>query len=293
MAVAECREIVGREAAEDKVKNKRYTRTFRVLCDLPTDGAGIVLAYPGLPQRGDVWQSLDADGIVTDVDLDAFCVDRRARSDNADWPGEWLVSCEYVGRGDPTLEPPRISVAGARYQVAVQKDAVDTPIVNSAGDPFEGGLTRDKTRPTITIVQNVLSFSVTDLELVDTLNSLPELSSVLFPGLAAGTGKIADVSAEAVWLEDLSAIHFWTRTVRIEVNSEGWLPTRVLDAGFNKLGTVLGVPARIPIVLPGGRPSSPVPLDGAGGVLTTGADPEYREFLMYPMADWTPLGLPL
>lgn len=289
MAVTECFEIVGRDGSEDKLTSKRYVRVFRILCDSPTDGAAIVLAHPELPQRGSTWESVDADGVVTDADLDAFCVDRQARSNNADWPGEWIVTCNYAGRGDPLLEPAEVEWSCTKYQVAMQKDWFGIWVKNSAGDPFESGITRDKTRFVVTIRQNVLDWDPVDaLDYIDTTNEGVFLFDKHPPGFAAGLCKISDMGAVAVWKEDLSEIHYWKRTAKVEIDIDGW-DAYVLDAGFNKV--VDG--RRVPIVFPGGaKPSSPVPLDNAGTPLGPAADPVYRPaFTRYAPKEWSPLGL--
>jgi hypothetical protein len=122
MGIAQCREITGRDGSEDQLTLRRYTRVFQILTDRPGDGARTVLACPDLPSIGDTWESVDGMGVVIDADSDSFCVERRAMQNNRDWPMDWLVTCEYVGKSDPTMEPAEVSFAGVKYQVAMQKD---------------------------------------------------------------------------------------------------------------------------------------------------------------------------
>lgn len=293
MAVAECHEITGRDGSEDKLTNKRYVRKFRVLCDSPTDGAALVLAHDELPQRGSTWESVDAEGTVTDYDEDAFCVDRKAESSNNDLYHEWIVTISYAGKGDPLLEPPEIETSCVKFQVAMQKDWYGVWVVNSAGDPYENGITRDRTRFVVTIRQNVLDFDMIDaIDYIDTTNENTVFQLSNPPGFKPGLCKISELAAVAIWLEDHSAVHYWKRTAKVEIDREGW-DRLILDAGFNKRVSILGIPTRVPIILPGGgKLSGPVPLDGAGNQLIHPADPVYLPpFTPYAPKDWSPLGL--
>ncbi len=282
MAVMECNEITDRSGTKDSVQNKRYTRTFRILTDTTTRGSREVLDHAELPDYGDIWESVGPGGIVNDFDEDAFVTEKRVVSNNRDLYHEWIIAVEYVGRGDPTLEPPEVSWASVKFQAAYQKDVNDQFVVNSAGDPYEGGLTRDRTRFTVMIRQNVLTWNpVQAMEYLDTLNETLFLPIRHPPGFDPGLAKLSELNADAVWYADLGDIHYWKRQAKIEINLLGWRD-KILDAGFNKL--VGGV--RVPIVLAAGKPSSPVPLDGAGQPLPAGGDPEYITRDPYETKDW-------
>jgi hypothetical protein len=67
-----------------------------------------------------------------------------------------------------------------------------------------------------------------------------------------------------------------------------WL-TRVLDAGYRKkVGSTLEE-----IIDPktGSKPSTPVLLDGEGGVLAVAAAPKYRTFIFHREKEFAPLNL--
>lgn len=290
MAVAECHEIVGREGSEDKITNKRYVRTFRILCDLPTDGAGEVLACPDLPQRGDVWEAVDAEGTVTDTDFDAFCVERRVSSSDPNWPGLWVVVCNYAGKGDPTLEPPRVVWSTVKFQKTFQKDVNNKRYATTLGEPFEGGRMRDATRFTLVIKRNVLTWDpIEALDFIDSVNQYAYLTTRHPPGFDPGTCKLSDLSADAVWLEDNSDIHYYEWTARIEFCKDGW-DTKILNAGY-EVKNPSSPTGRSPFVNEAGRSPVPVPLTESGDPLPSGAEPYYIPFVEYLPANWGSLDL--
>jgi|GEM_PF-6272894 len=288
MAVVHCKEVVDRSGDIDKLSAKRYTRTFQLLTDSRTDGAAIVRDYAGLPDIGDAWESVNEFDVVTDIDVDAFCVEKRATQTNKDCPNDWTVKCEYVGKGDPTLEPAEVDWSCVKYQAAMQRDFYDVWVRNSAGDPFEGGITRDKTRFAVMIRKNVLTWDPAEaLEYIDTTNQAIFLFASHFPGFAPGMCKLSDLNASAVWYEDLSGIHYWKRQAKIEISTEGW-ELKILDAGFRKLVSGATKPIMDTV---GAKISSPALLDGSGAVVAPAGNPVWLTFTPYEPKDWTPLAL--
>lgn len=291
MAVVHCEEVHGRSVEQDINGNKRYAKTFQLVTDDPTDGAKAVHDFPGLPAYGQVHPE----------DANAFVVAKRPRHDDSGHPANWFCAVEYAGRDDPVSEPPEVSWSVTKYQKAVQRDVNDVPFVNSAGDPFESGATVDRTRFVLMIRRNVMTWDPTTSEgYIDSLNQGVFLAERHPPGFAAGTCKLSDLGADAVWLEDRSDIHFWRVTAKIEVNTEGW-QTVVLDAGMHELVTnsvvIGGIPVDVTykkaILLWGGNHAvSPQPLDGEGHALNPGDAPVYLPpFEFYETKDWTGLDL--
>lgn len=293
MAVVHVKEVTNRDTSRDVNSRKRYTRTFQVLTDTTTDGAKQVLEDPLIPAYGDTWEEVDAGAVVTDTDTDAFCVEKRATQNDADNFQNWMVTCEYVGVGDPTLEPAQVSFSNDRYQETTQRDVEDEWFRNSAEDFYESGFTRDRTRLVLHLVKNVLSFDpLNALQYVDTLNELPSFVARFPPGFAAQLCKLDSLTAEAVWYPDNSDIQYWRRTAQISIDARGW-EVNVLDAGFHAIVTVPVIGnARGKIIMPdGSTPSVPQPLNGTGGRLPVGGNPQYRTFIKYRAVDWTPLNL--
>jgi hypothetical protein len=293
MPVVQVNEVVGREGFRDKDANKRYTRVFQVLTSLPTDGAKQVLESPFLPAYGSIWELVTFGGIVLDVDQEAFLVEKRPVQDDADNLQNWTVYCEYVGRGDPTLEPPEIDWSTTKYQKTTQRDWLGNFVANSAGDPYRDGLTRDASRLVVTIKKNVLTWDpATSLGFIDTTNDMVFLAARHPPGFAPGLCKLSDVGASAVWYENNAAIHYWKLVAKVEISPDGW-NARKLDEGFQHLVSIPFVgQERLPIYLPtGAKPSSPQPLDGEGSRLPPGGEPQFLHFVPYEPKDWSLLNL--
>jgi hypothetical protein len=289
MAVVHVKEVQAREGSQQVSSRHRYTRTFQVLTDEPTTGARAVRDAAGLPALGDTWEQLDAAGAaVLDADPLAFLVEKRAAQADPDNLQNWTVTCEYAGIDDPTLEPAQVSFLEEDWQESVQRDADGELVANSAGDPYEAGLTRDRKRGVIVITKNVLAFDPLQADRFrNSLNLFPFLAERYPPGFGAETCKMDSLTAEAVWYEDYSDIHYYRRTARIATDPAGWR-AEILDAGFHRL--VGG--ERQKIVLPGGgTPTTPVPLDGAGAVLAAGGTPVFRSFGRYVATDWAELDL--
>lgn len=293
MAVVHCKQIGFRDLSQDILERKRYQTTYQVLTSDPTDGAGVVLAFAGLPAYGAWFEVLNALGAVSDLDVDAYLTSKKATQSDPDNFQNWTVTCEYVGRGDPTLEPAKVTIGRVKYQEAMQVDALNQFVVNTAGDPYESGVLRDRSRRTITITKNVLTCDpVGDDDFTDTVNAFTFLASRFAPGWAPGTCKIDDISYEAVWLEDLSDIHYYVRTVKIEAKKDGWTVKKI-SAGFQfKPPAPVAGFERLPLILPGGiKPSTPQLLDEDGMPLAPGSDPFIQEFTPYEAVDWAPLAL--
>jgi hypothetical protein len=297
MAVVWVREVVGRGGNREVNSRKRYTRVFQVITDDPSDGTKVVRDDPTLPDYGDPWVQLDANDVQTDIDTDAFCVEKRATQTDENNPQNWVCICEYVGLGDPTAEPPRVHWTGEKYQKASQTDATGTLVANSAGDPYSSGMTRDRHRSILIIERNILTWDPDWPDTyLDTLNLFAILTDRHPPGgKAAATCKMDELDAEPVYYSNYPVstdIHYWRQKIKISIDPEGWLED-ILDAGFHQLvPRLVGSPLRIKIIDPaGGYPSTPRPLDGSGHALAVGGSPVYRSFVKHETADWTELNI--
>lgn len=296
MAVVHCKEITGRGGEREMAGRRRYTRVFQLLTDSPHDGSKLVRDFVDLPAMGDAWEQLDADGNQTDLDIDVRLVMKRATQDDADNLQNWRVTCDYAGQGDPLNEPPVIDWSGARYQETSQRDINDRPFTNSAGDPFESGFTRDRSRLDLRIERNVLTFNPLEwLPFIDTLNELPFLEGRYPPGYGPRICKLSQVSARLMWAENYPNNldpYYYRLNVLIEIDPRGW-DVEMLDAGYRRLVDVGGgVFEPLQKIEHHGLAGHIMLLDGAGFELARGDDPVFLEpFVRYETADWSGLGL--
>lgn len=295
MAVVHVKEITGRDSEEDMQSNKKDVRVFQALTSDPTDGAKLVLAHPDIPAVGDPWETYK-NGVMTAQDLDTRCVLRTAVQSDGENHQNWVVTCRYMGVGNPTLEPPKVSWSEDNWQETSNVDFNGNPVVNSAGEFFESGLTRDRTRGVVIIEQNVLDFDPIEAEQYrDTVNLENFLSARHPPGFPAGQCKIMSISAVPVFYPNYpqtTAIHYWRRTVKVAIDRNGWSPAYV-DAGFCERVAIGGVDELLPIIAKNGQPATtPQLLDGAGIALPPGSAPIFTNpFQRYEFKDWSALNI--
>lgn len=299
MAVVHCEEVVNRDGERDDTANVRYRRTWQVVCDTPQDGANTVLAHNELPAFGDFYEyTNDSTGLpVLEQDLDAVCVRIRASQDDPENLANWSVVAEYMGFDEPEAQPAEVDYSPTKYQEHAVDDIHGNPIVNAAGDQFEGVM-RDRTRFTLTIVQNLTDadWNASDaLDYQDSLNENIFLAAAEPPGFAPGTCKIT-VSAKRVRKRGLNAF-YWIRTAVIEIDKNGW-KSKPRNAGYRYL--VFGeTPQKKRVYIDpetGAKPPNPILLDDDGGILPEGgvpniAGPGGEGFDVYETKDWGPLNL--
>jgi len=217
----------------DKEGHRDYTLTVMVKLDVVTDGPAAVLSLAGMPQVGDTWS------YGTDYDIWAFCspeVDIQQYGPKNEpgyyWTAQYKFStrpmrrCQDESIEDPLQEPMQISGSFMRYTELTEKDKDDNPIQSSSHEGIQ--IERDRSRPTVSISQNVANLELeTFSEMVDTLNDA-ELW-----GLAARKIKLSNVS----WSRKLYGIcdYYFTRTFEFEVRFEGWDYDDIVDKGRNCL----------------------------------------------------------
>lgn len=297
MAVIFCKEITNRSRDDDAETNKRYVRTFQVLCDVATDSAATVAAHPEVPQYGETWVAKNALGVIVQTDPTALVIGRVAEQVDANDLHNWLVTVRYAGIQDVESIPWEVDYNPTRYQMPLLRDLNTAapypdgkPVVNAAGDPFSGGIMVDRTRTTLVLVKHVLTWNpVTADGYNDTLNQFTFLEERHPPGYAKETCKLT-LGATRIPFPGHQT-YFWKVRAEIDIDRRGWQP-KPLNAGYHELVDVLGIPTRKKIILPGGlTPSLPQPLKPDGSKLPPDSPPgtqipNYLEFKGYETKDW-------
>lgn len=296
MSVVAFTETTSRDGSQDVDSNKRYRRTFQVLTGTPQDGAAVVLAYAEIPNFNDAYAYTDdtvPEFPVLVIDGDAVVVQVEVSQDD-DNLQNWTVIVHYAGVEDPEAQPAEVDYSPTRYQKALVEDLDDEPVRNSAGDPFADGITVDRTRFTLVVTKNLVSFDPVEmLEYQDTVNQAPFLVEVHPPGFDAETCKLT-VGAKRVRKQGTSQF-YWAVRYEIDIDREGWR-VKPRDAGFNYYDAVAN--KKLPIISEAtGLPySTPQLLDGSGAVLPQDGDPVIAGpggagFKGYEVKDWAPLGI--
>lgn len=295
MGVVHVKEITGRDHERDQRSHKRYVRVFQVITSHPTDAASLVLNHIAIPAYGDPWESRRA-GDLLDSDNDARCIEKTATQNDGENLNNWTVAVRYAGVGDPTLEPPVVRWDTEKWQEHRRYDEDGRPIRNSAGEMFETGMVRDRSRRIFVFQRNQLFYDPQDAnEYEDTVNSAPFLPGVPGLGFPAGTCKMDTISAAAAWYTDYpirQTVHYWIVSYKISIDRRGWADP-VLDHGYSEKITRGGVTQLCRIIQGnGGYTATPYLLDGNGMRLPIGADPVFlAPFRNYPSKDWGPLNI--
>ena len=157
----------GREGGLRDGLQRSYTRRFQVMTDDKRIGPLEIVFAPGIPRLYSSYVSFD----THEVDFFAICRDIKPTQDPNDWY-LWTVVCTYdtqsssefgnnagqpgtIGQpgtgggsgasGDPTQEPPTVSWTTEIREVAFvrQANAAETPILNSAKQPFDPPPTKE------------------------------------------------------------------------------------------------------------------------------------------------------
>jgi hypothetical protein len=215
-----------RRGERELEKAKRaYVRSFRVVTDSHLDGPAAVVNAPGIPTVGTQYIT------ASESDLGAILKNKESNQSSED-PLVWTVSCNYDSETpdpadaeeNPLARPIKWKFSFQKESQAVHQDLDGRGVVNSAGQPFLPPTEISVTRPLITAEKNQSSFSFSFVSgVVDCVNS------VAWNGFPIGTVKIDSVEASS---EFENNVGFWKLNWTFSVNWEGWIPTKILDAGF-------------------------------------------------------------
>lgn len=299
MSVAYFEETTGRDISKDIETNKRGRRTFVIRTTEPVDGASVVLA--DLVARGFAFNAIyrytDDSNPALPVEItddSVVIVNVAVAQDNPNDPRDWRATVEYAGVEDPTAQPAEVEYSPTRYQKALVKDVNGKAVVNSARDPFESGITVDRTRFTLTITKAVSGWDpIAALAYQDSLNQGAFLAAVHPPGFAPLTCKLT-LGAKRMRRKG-NASFYWLRTATIDIDREGW-KVKVRDAGYREAIFDPGNPALIIgqkdiFTGPGVRAASPQLLKDGKWVKPPELPPDPLEFDGYEVKDWAPLAL--
>ena len=240
-------------------------------------------------------------------DTEAYCTSVKAGLAGDD-PNAWRVVATYQTLDpdavelfeDPIQTPIKINWSSATFEKIVDRTIADgsyangRAIVNSAGDPFDPPVTRDDSRPVLTVVRNELAF---DNDYAESFRD--HVNASTWNGYAARTVKIASITADLSWSPVVLALYptsrgyYWTTTYVFHIDTATW-DKKILDAGYHtKTG---GTKGRI-ILDDGSSPAQPVPLDGSGATAAPDNSGNivgvYLPFQVYEAANFAALNITL
>ena len=259
---------------------------FLVKADSKTASRASILATTGLPQLGDI----DA-GSSLGVCRSSVAVQREGQ------PLYWDVTCEFSTEvkesqdsqnpgSDPTTWKPVYETKFERIQEVVTEDASGVAIANSAGQPFENGMTRTRSIPVWEFFQFEPA-TVTDEQIIERNETVNDDT---FKGRAAHTLLLCVQSSVIGFYYGarLRLTHY-----ALKYNKATWKHKR-LDVGTVFLGTVGEEEIDQLPYLDAGDPDNDIPpgvilggLDGSGGKVDAGDPPAVLEFDMYTPIDFS------
>jgi hypothetical protein len=259
--------------------------TQLVKTDAKTDRENVVGAAPGVPGYGDPHPGFAVAYAVT-----------QSITEHSETPLAWLVVTNYTSKRtldpNPLDDEVLVDWNSEIYQEVVQFDIDGNAVLNSAGDYFiDPTPTRDAIHLIAKIQANVASVPAWVITYQNAVNN----ASVTIGGLVCAAGLVKIQRITIGTREERGGVMFYKFSYEAHIHKEGWR-LKPLDAGFRYL-TYEGVP--IPIKLDaegavstsGDEVTTPVPLDGSGGMLVSPspATGVFGNFKIYDELDLTVL----
>lgn len=256
-----------------------YQRTYILSSTDIAENEYDVGSHPSLPYIGE----------VHDVDTAAFCYDLEVKqtAGYVGWEVTAFWSTEWELAQVPTDDPAIIEWDSEQFQKVAVFDRNGRAILNSAGDFFDPPIMMDDSRRLCMIQKNLAVVPSWILSYKDAIN----IAGFTVDGLsvAAETAKVQAVRVGSI--QSRNGTTFRTVSLTLCIDEDGW-DLSPLDQGFRQIGYDGSLEN---IRNPGDneRPSSPVPLDGAGRVLANPSplNAVYIPADVYKLKDFTVLPL--
>lgn len=191
---------------------------------------------------------------------------------------------------DPTQQPPEIRGGFAQFEEVCQQDLDGKPILNTANDAFDPPVMRDRSRPTLSISDNVMPDAFDPLLAEVYADSVNDGA---FIGADPGTVKVTSISYEYLFNPFIG--WYWHRNFEFEYRKDTWKKV-ILDAGLYQLDPSDGI-TKIPILVNGIAVQEPQLLNGKGIPLPNQAQSSYLNaanyltFEVYKSKDFSALNL--
>lgn len=202
--------------------HRTYKAQYKVRTTSASDGPSVVLNCPGLPRPGTAWS------VGNDSDPSAFCLHNAAVNPMYDgerilhWTVELTFStkpsswCQDTLQEYPLLQPAEVSGTFTKDKEEATVDRFRRPITNSAWEQIRGPVVEfDVSRPTVTISQNVATFTqaaVLPYIMRDCVNQLP------LWGFGRRCIKLSNVSWERKYYGQ--CYQYYNRKLEFEIHAD-------------------------------------------------------------------------
>lgn len=196
--------------------------------------------------------------------------------------GQQGGSVPTPGYTAPLNRDPVMWIERGSESVPVTKDKDGKAIVNSAGQPFDEPIFRD--RPTnVFVVRRYFN----SLVAIDTLNSHYDNTTNSDPILSRAIGELRYLGTETGEPVIEEGAAWWIGLTKVAARKGGW-KAKILDRGW-KVKTVDGTGVINATDANGMQVTEPELLDGAGYYLGNIADPVFLEFALDDNKAYSPL----
>lgn len=136
-----------------EVARRQFTVSYNVQCTSHLDGPSVIMASPLVPKLGHTFAfGNDRDDLATCVKVNV-----PKRLGRRRWVVEYNYDTDRIVAeftDNPFQQPPEISGGTIPYEIAMRRDALGRPIVNTARRPFDPPPTIDEKAGVFTIVRN-------------------------------------------------------------------------------------------------------------------------------------------
>lgn len=192
----------------------------------------------------------------------------------------WAITANYgpptQEEDNPIKERVKYSYNFAQFKELIDEDIFDTPILNSAGDPYEDAIERDDSRSVMTVKinlsANVFSWATANLY-------RDKVNAQSWKGAKPGTVKMAGITAEDNWHQKCG--YYYSTSWTFHHNPLTW-DKKLLQKGFNeRVKNKDGDYIKKKILINGKEPTDAVLLDKKGARLEQDAQPVFKDHKIY------------
>lgn len=213
------------EVQSDGRCGSKYTRKYLVLTDSPVFvSEADVAAAVGITRGSPLAADPNAICYSAAIDMGPTMTRPPFQARHATYLFSTDAPLPDSDDDDPTTRRVLWSVGAAIQSTYIIRDRHDKLIVNSAGQPFDGGIPVDVRMGTVTATRNV---DAAGYDKSNVMANSGKLNSATYLGGAPGTVQVDITATEAYE----GAFHLWKETYTFSYNPKGWQPKPV-NAGF-------------------------------------------------------------
>ena len=260
-----------------------YTRSWLIQTDSKNDREGTVAGASGLPSYGDAHPSPVNDAAYAiDIEYSAL----------SETPLAWIATATYssernVHATDPTQDEVLTDWDTEIYQQPVLVDVNGDAVINSAGDYFIDPLPQqDSSRLMCKVQANVTTVPAWVLT---SGNNAVNNAQIEIDGLTIAKGLAKTSRLKVAQRKYRFGQKYYPISFEVHIRLEGWR-LQPLDAGF-RFRNSEGKLSDITNDGDDNAPTTPVPLDGSGGILVdpTPSTAVFGDFTIYHERDLSAL----